>query len=649
MMTTTATEEHTIEFVSDDNNGKDTGDDNNDKKTATADVEAGVIVSSKTQSQLMESSVLKFKDVNFVVGKNDKKKHILESVSGKVKHGRVLAIMGPSGAGKTTLINALTLDAFYGEPSGSVTLNGVPLSGKLFKKHCFVVKQQDKHWPYLTTRESLMYAAGLYDVGTTETIPDIVDDLINKMGLTVCADTRCARLSGGQKRRLSIAVALLKQPTVLFLDEPTSGLDAAAASNIMQEISRVAKEENLIIVCTIHQPSTKVYNGFDQVMIMSRGRQAFSGDVDKAAPYFDRIGYPMPDATNPAEHFLDLVNSDFSGEEEVEHILSLWDQHKSKNASSHGGSTHGTEHDVDGTDGNDGDDEAVGVEKLKGTGFMAELGIMFKRHSLLIGRDPILYLGRCFIFLVMCTVFAFVYWNARDNELDQLYSKMWIQLWLASVPTNMGVVAVYALNDEFKSIQRESQNGMVSAGTYVLAKSVLVLPIFILFALFALLIPSYVIQAAPWEAFGLHIVLYAALMFVFESVAEALSVLFDDPIIGMLQFMNFWFGSFLFGGFLIPESDLYWPLKLFHYVFPYAYYVRSTMYTLFEETDFDGDLSSTQALDELSKVFPVIESEDNVAKDIGILLAIGAFYKILYIGAVIVKTRKVANINKKLA
>ena len=102
--------------------------------------------------------------------------------------------------------------------------------------------------------------------------------MISKMGLDTCAHTRAARLSGGQKRRLSLAIARLKHPTLLFLDEPTSGLDAAAASNIMKEIIRVAREERLIILCTIHQPSTKVYDGFDQVMILSQGREAFAGN-----------------------------------------------------------------------------------------------------------------------------------------------------------------------------------------------------------------------------------------------------------------------------------------------------------------------------------------------------------------------------------
>ena len=449
------------------------------------------------------------------------------------------------------------------------------MTDAMFQQHCYVVPQHDVHWPYLTCRETLQAAAALYQAPD-----DAVDLILTKMGLATCAETRNTSLSGGQKRRLSIGLALLKKPTVLFLgkskwhtcvvvvcslvvvvrcvvvvvlilsdflllttyvciwrsfslstDEPTSGLDAAAATNIMHEIVRVARAERLIIICTIHQPSTKIYNEFDQLMIMSRGRPAFVGNVQDAVPYFTSLGYKCPSAMNPAEFFLDLVNSDFSRDEDVKAILDAWEEQ-------YGNSTHHSSKQK--MNDNDETDVQDGVVKVKGTPLATEIGVVFSRHARLIVRDPILYVGRCVIFLFMNSIFSFVYWNARGNSQDQVFNKFWIQVWFVGVPSNMGVVAVYALNEEFKTILRESKNGMISPFSYILSKTILVLPIFFVFGFFALGIPLYAVQDAPGESFHMVIFLYAVIMFVFESVAECLSVWVSDPILGMLCFMNFW-------------------------------------------------------------------------------------------------------------
>ena len=222
---------------------------------------------------------------------------------------------------------------------------------------------------------------------------------------------------------------------LFYGSEPTSGLDAAAASSIMQEIVRVAKEERIIVVCTIHQPSTKVYNGFDQLMIMSRGRQAYSGDVKDAVPYFDGIGYPCPPAMNPAEFFLDLVNSDFTDEAAVTAILDTWEEKRPDG----GASSHHKK-------GFEDDDGQEGVTKVQKAPLSKEISIMFRRHGSLILRDPILYVGRCGIFLTMCLVFALVYLSGRDNTQDQTINKFWLMIWFIGVPSNMGVVAVYAVS-----------------------------------------------------------------------------------------------------------------------------------------------------------------------------------------------------------
>lgn len=120
----------------------------------------------------------------------------------------------------------LTMTAFGGESTGSAQLNGEPLTVDSFNRDCFVVTQQDNHWPFLTCRETITYAAQLYLGKSASEVKATVDDLIRKMGLQSCRDTLVGNmfmqgLSGGQKRRLSIALALVKQPTLMFLDEPT--------------------------------------------------------------------------------------------------------------------------------------------------------------------------------------------------------------------------------------------------------------------------------------------------------------------------------------------------------------------------------------------------------------------------------------------
>lgn len=603
---------------------------------------ANVYDAEEQKTTMNSPNVFRFRHLNFTVGSGDKQKHLLRDVSGTVKGGHVLAVMGPSGAGKTTLISALSLEAHYGTTTGSVTLNGVKLTDKLFKKHCYVVKQYDKHWPYLTCREALQYSAELYNVAEGSKISSRVDDIIQKMGLNVCSDTKCARLSGGQQRRLSIGMALLKQPKVLILDEPTSGLDAASAEAIMHELCRVAKEEKLIIMCSIHQPSSKVYNGFDQVMILSRGREAFSGDVKAAPAYFESIGCPVPSKTNPAEHYLDLVNADFSSEGEVVKLLDAWEERSPDMTAS-----------VSGHD----DAEPDGVTGGRHRSFMNEVKIMFRRHATFIFRDPVLYLGRCVMILFTNLIFSFVYWSAREYDQTQAVNKHFLNTWLAGVATNMGVVAVYALNDEFKSILRETKNGMINPLTYVLVKSIMVLPVIYTMSLFALAIPGLAVQDFQTSSFGQATLLWAIVMFCFECLAECLAVWVEDAIFGMLQFMNFWFMCFLFSGNFLDQETLYYPFEAFYHILPFSYYMRSATYITLHDAPWnnctgaidsqavcvaDGD--PIEVLDQLSNVYGVVDSEDNVGRDMAVIFAIGLLFKLMYVVGVMVKTRKVADI-----
>jgi ABC-type multidrug transport system ATPase subunit len=144
-----------------------------------------------------------------------------------------------------------------------------------------------------------------------------VNDLLDAFGIQDQANTLVGTpirkgISGGQKRRLSVASQLIADPRILFLDEPTSGLDSAASFEVMNYIKRIAVQHRLIVVASIHQPSTATFALFDQLMLLSGGKTCYFGPRASVQDYFGSILHPIPAYTNPAEFLLELVNVDFA-------------------------------------------------------------------------------------------------------------------------------------------------------------------------------------------------------------------------------------------------------------------------------------------------------------------------------------------------
>ncbi|MCJ1397990.1 hypothetical protein MMC11_001186 [Xylographa trunciseda] len=163
---------------------------------------------------------------------------------------------------------------------------------------------------------------------------DRIDDLIASLGLQHQADTIIGTpikkgLTGGQKRRLGIASALITCPKILFLDEPTSGLNAHCSYQVISYIQKIAKARNIMVIASIHQPSTLTFQCFDKLLLLSGGTTCYFGEVDKVGLYFGEIGISMPKHFNPAEFLLDIVNVDFaddlhSAAKRLNRIQSCW-------------------------------------------------------------------------------------------------------------------------------------------------------------------------------------------------------------------------------------------------------------------------------------------------------------------------------------
>lgn len=309
---------------------------------SAADAAGDVAKGEKPGRSPPNSSVssLSWSDVGVIV-KDGKTKGPLETLSsnyGTVKPGDVVALMGPSGSGKTTLLNVLAhrTSTMKGEIKGSIMLNGHATNAASIQKVSTYVEQEDAMIGILTTRETIDFAARLSltaKLSKSERLKR-VDELIQSFGLQRQADTIVGTplrrgLSGGQKRRLSVASQLVTSPRILFLDEPTSGLDSAASFEVVKYIREVAKLHQLIVIASIHQPSTTTFQLFDQLMLLSKGKTCYFGPVSGVEAYFEKIGHLIPLHTNPAEFLLDLVNSDFNNggafaEGRLQHVHDSW-------------------------------------------------------------------------------------------------------------------------------------------------------------------------------------------------------------------------------------------------------------------------------------------------------------------------------------
>lgn len=248
---------------------------------------------------------------------------ILRGVSTRFEAGKLNVIMGPSGSGKSTLLNLMarrlhsSISTRY-RSSGKMLFNGALPSDAVIRSLCsYVTQDDDALLPSLTVRETLQFAAALR-LPTWMSKDDKkrrAEEVILKMGLKDCADNLIGSefqkgISGGEKRRVTIAVQILTEPRILLLDEPTSGLDAFTAASILGVLRGLA-EEGRTVISTIHQSRSDLFQEFGNVLLLARGGYVvYSGKGDQMLPYFASLNHVCPTTTNPADFALDLVTVD---------------------------------------------------------------------------------------------------------------------------------------------------------------------------------------------------------------------------------------------------------------------------------------------------------------------------------------------------
>ncbi|XP_077211717.1 pleiotropic drug resistance protein 1-like [Tasmannia lanceolata] len=293
---------------------------------------AGIAHSSQNKKGMIlpfEPLSITFDDVRYSVdmpqemkaqGFPEDRLELLKGVSGAFRPGVLTALMGVSGAGKTTLMDVLAGRKTGGYIEGNITISGYPKNQETFARISGYCEQNDIHSPNVTVNESLVYSAWLRlppEVNSS-TRKYFIEEVMELVELTPLREALVglpgvSGLSTEQRKRLTIAVELVANPSIIFMDEPTSGLDARAAAIVMRTV-RNTVDTGRTVVCTIHQPSIDIFEAFDELFLLKRGgEEIFVGPLGHHSchmiKYFEGIDgvSKIKDGYNPATWMLEVT------------------------------------------------------------------------------------------------------------------------------------------------------------------------------------------------------------------------------------------------------------------------------------------------------------------------------------------------------
>ena len=424
---------------------------------------------------------------NVSVTTKDNKK-LLNNISLTFRPGKLTAIIAPTGAGKSTLLNTIAGRCSL-EISGAIALGQKQIDPRKNRDRFGYVTASDSLFGTLTPKEAFMFALTLgrtSQAATTTTGPattttatttsattttattthdeteNKVKWLLDQLKLSHCANTLIGNasikgLSSGERKRVAVGLEMLNEPEIFLLDEPTSGLDSYSAQ-LLVELLRSLAANNTTVIATIHQPSSKLFNMFDDVIFMQNGKVAYSGPVQNVSNFFKGVGHECGQDSNPADHAMLLLQTLNEGECDK---MRLGEGDKAVNVSN---------------DKMVAVVEGVAVEESsakKRAGFSRQLLELTKRELKNFVRDRDAMKARLLVSIFLTVIISLVYWQIGDNTTDAVVNL-----------SHIGAITLVAVNCMFANSQllllsfplerpvfiREYSSGLYSSAAYAVSK-----------------------------------------------------------------------------------------------------------------------------------------------------------------------------------
>lgn len=550
--------------------------------------------------------------------------------------------MGPSGCGKTTLLNVLARRSTNASTvEANVHINGNTVSRSEFRQMSCFVEQEDALIGSLTVRETLEFSARL---ASGSSLPKSerrmrIDNLLDSFGLTNQSDTLIGTpirkgISGGQKRRVGVASQLITSPKLLFLDEPTSGLDSAASFEVVSYLRQVAKRNNLIVICSIHQPSTSTFNLFDKLLLLSAGKTHYFGPVDGVTAHYESIGVQIPLHVNPAEFLLELINVDFA-QDKTAAGERLTDMQTGWQASQQAKDVRRAIVDVEQSGDTLNLEEAVG----KKPGMPSITLTLLHRSFVKSYRDVVAYGIRIVMYTGLAIMMGTV-WVRLDPKQESIQPFINALFFGSAFMSFMGVAYVPAFLEDRLQYVKEHHNGLYGATELILSNFFIGVPyLFLISALFSV-ISYWLSNFQPTATAFFTWVLWLFLdLLAAESLVVFMTSLFPSFVISLalVAFANgLWMSV---GGFMVPPTILNAFYKyVFHYWDYQKYVFEGMMVNEFNDRVYDcaegcrcmyeSSLMDQCKIDGRAILGEYGYSKDNFGRNLGIMISIIAGYRL---------------------
>ncbi|KAK2986390.1 hypothetical protein RJ640_008801, partial [Escallonia rubra] len=513
-------------------------------------------------------------------GFTQKRLQLLGDVTGSFRPGVLTALMGVSGAGKTTLLDVLSGRKTSGTIEGEIKIGGYPKVQETFARISGYCEQSDVHSPQITVEESVVFSAWLRlqpqidsktkfefvkEVLETIELDGIKDELVGMPGVS--------GLSTEQRKRLTIAVELVANPSIIFMDEPTTGLDARAAAIVMRAVKNVV-DTGRTIVCTIHQPSIDIFEAFDELILLKAGgRIIYCGPLglhsSRVIEYFEGISgvSKIRDNYNPATWMLEITSASAEAELGIDfaEIYKTSALHGNNKELVKGLSTPPP-----------GSKELYFPTRFSQNGWRQFKCCLWKQH-LSYWRSPSYNLTRSMHMLFSSLLFGILFWNQgrkinNQQSLFNIFGAMFAAVIFCGINNSSSVIPY--VTTERSVLYRERFAGMYAAWAYGLAQVTIEIP-YLFGQTLAFVVITYPMIGYYWSAskvFWYFYAMFCTLLYFTYLGMMLVSITPSFPIAAILQSTFYTFFN-LFSGFLIPRPQVpKWWIWL--------YYLTPTSWTL---------------------------------------------------------------------